>query len=428
MVTPDDATNADGAWRAGGGGVVQRSRDVVILAALTGAVTAVVVAAFEHAVHLAQDAVGTLPLAVVAALPAVGLTTAAVLLRTAGRGIGPGTADEYLRAYHEPGYRLRGRDAVVRLAASVCTLGSGCPMGLEGPSLYAGATVGAQLQHRLPRPFRHADGRTLLVAGAAAGVAAVFKAPATGVVFAMEVPFRDDLARRTLLPCLVAAASGYLTFVALAGTEPLFAIGGSPEFVLADLAVAVALGAAAGIGARVFAGLIRVAKRLVTRPLLQRLPAAVALLIGLFVLTERLTGEPLAYGSGIGVFDWLAGPDGADAAAGVLVVVLAVRCLGTAATVAAGGVGGVFVPLAVGGALTGHLIGDLVPAADPGLCSVLGVAAFLGAGYRVPLASVMFVAETTGRPGFVVPALLAAVAAELAMGRASVTPYQRDPS
>jgi CIC family chloride channel protein len=59
---------------------------------------------------------------------------------------------------------------------------------------------------------------------------------------------------------------------------------------------------------------------------------------------------------------------------------------------------------------------------------VIGVAAFLGAGYRVPLAAVMFVAETTGRPSFVVPGLLAAVAAELMMGSSSVTEYQVDPA
>jgi CIC family chloride channel protein len=56
---------------------------------------------------------------------------------------------------------------------------------------------------------------------------------------------------------------------------------------------------------------------------------------------------------------------------------------------------------------------------------IIGVAAFLGAGYRVPLAAVMFVAEASGRAGFVVPALLAAVAAALVMGGSSVTAYQR---
>jgi CIC family chloride channel protein len=51
-----------------------------------------------------------------------------------------------------------------------------------------------------------------------------------------------------------------------------------------------------------------------------------------------------------------------------------------------------------------------------GLFPVIGVAAFLGAGYRVPRAAVMFVAEVTGRPGFIVPALLVAVAGEPVVG------------
>ena len=86
-----------------------------------------------------------------------------------------------------------------------------------------------------------------------------------------------------------------------------------------------------------------------------------------------------------------------------------------------------FIPLVVAGALTGALVGGVVNRQDLGLFIVVGVAAFLGAGYRVPLAAVMFVAETTGRPGYVVPGLIAAVVAELVMGRASVTAYQVRP-
>ncbi len=65
-------------------------------------------------------------------------------------------------------------------------------------------------------------------------------------------------------------------------------------------------------------------------------------------------------------------------------------------------------------------------AADATTTYVIGVAAFLGAGYRVPLAAVVFVGETTGRPGFVVPGVVASVAAELLMGTAAVTEYQLD--
>lgn len=55
---------------------------------------------------------------------------------------------------------------------------------------------------------------------------------------------------------------------------------------------------------------------------------------------------------------------------------------------------------------------------------MVGIAAFLGAGYRTPLAGVAFVAEATGQPGFLVPALLAAAVAQLAMGRRSFSLYQ----
>ena len=68
-----------------------------------------------------------------------------------------------------------------------------------------------------------------MVAGAAAGVAAIFKAPATGAVFALEVPYQDDFARKMLLPALVAAASGYLGFVAIHGTTSLIPARGSPS-------------------------------------------------------------------------------------------------------------------------------------------------------------------------------------------------------
>ena len=142
----------------------------------------------------------------------------------------------------------------------------------------------------------------------------------------------------------------------------------------------------------------------------------------LFAITWSLTDEPLAIGVGYHTIDWALSP---DRALWLIAVVLLVRCLATAVTVAGGGVGGLFVPLVVAGALLGRLAVGVVGGGNTTLFVVIGVAAFLGAGYRVPLAAVMFVAETTGRPGFVVPGLLAAVAAMLVMGHASVTTYQR---
>ena len=126
--------------------------------------------------------------------------------RYIGGGVSPATADEYLRAFHEPDHRLGWRRSSARMIAAVATLGAGAPMGLEGPSIYTGATIGSDHAATVPAASADADRRVLLVAGAAAGVAAIFKAPATGAVFALEVPYQGDLARRMLLPALVASA------------------------------------------------------------------------------------------------------------------------------------------------------------------------------------------------------------------------------
>ncbi len=401
-----------------------RSRQVVLLAALTGTATGFVVAAFDRlVVDLAFDHALRLASWTLALLPGVGLLIALTARRLIAPGSSPSTADEYLHAFHDPAHALGWRPAIARVVAAVATLGSGVPLGLEGPSLYMGATIGSRLQRRLPRSFRNADHRVLLVAGAAAGVAAIFKAPATGAVFALEVPFQDDLARRMLLPALVASATGYLAFVTVNGTTALIPIDGTPTFAARDLLGAIVVGVIAGVGARGFAWMLRHAKRFAAgpRPWSTAVAAGVGL-ASLFALGRLFTGRSLLVGSGYAVVNWAAEP---GHSAALLLAVLVLRCVATSVAVAGGGVGGLFVPLVVAGALTGAMIASAVNRVDLGLFIVIGIAAFLGAGYRVPLAAVMFVAETAGRPAFVVPGLLAAVAAELVMGTASVTKYQR---
>jgi CIC family chloride channel protein len=281
---------------------------------------------------------------------------------------------------------------------------------------------GSAGQRRFRQALVGADRNLLLVAGAAAGIAAIFKAPATGAVFALEVPYQDDLARRMLLPALVAGASGYLALAAVNGTAPLFPISGAPPLSFVDLAAAAVLGLAAGIGARVFAWMLRSAKTVQERvhPVVGVLGAGLVIAV-LFACGRGLTGQNLVLTPGYDVVTWAADP---RRSIPVLAGILILRCCASSAAVAGGGVGGLFVPLVVAGALLGRIFGDVI-GHDESLFLVVGVAAFLGAGYRVPLAAVMFVAETTGRPGFIVPGVIAAVVAELLMAQSSVTTHQR---
>jgi CIC family chloride channel protein len=397
----------------------------LLLAAVTGAVTGLVVALFDWitAKNL-LDRLYTWPVAVQVVAPVVGLALAGLAIRylTGSSGRTPSTSDEYIRNFHEPDRRLDLRPVVGRVVASIATLGLGGAMGFEGPSIYMGAAIGTGLQRRFRRWFDAADAKLLMVAGAAAGVAAIFKTPATGAIFAIEVPYQDDTAKRMLFPALIASASGYLVFVAINGTTPLFPISGSPPFGFRELAGAAALGLLAGLGARGFALAIRVAKRWE-----RRLHPVVKVVIGggtlavLVVVSNLVYGDTLTLGSGYRVIAWIT--QGSHSL-WLVALLLVLRAIVTPATVTGGGAGGLFVPLVVLGALLGEVCGQVVGEPTHTLFPVIGVAAFLGAGYRTPLAAVVFVAESTGRPGFIVPGLIAAVVSQLPMAASSVSAYQ----
>jgi CIC family chloride channel protein len=401
----------------------RRSRQVLLLAGMTGAVTGLAVAGFEHlTAEVLLEGVLGLPLWCQVGAPAVGLVVAAFCLRAGGRPLSPSTADEYIRSYHDPAHDLGVRALLQRLAAAVATLGLGAPLGYEGPALYAGAGIGAGLQRRLRRHFSAEDAKVLLVAGAAAGVAAIFKAPVTGLVFALEVPYQEDLARRMLLPAAISAAASYVVFAAIAGTQPILPVAGQPPFDLVDLGGAALVGLGAGVLARAFIAVVLAAKAAATRghPAV-RIAVAGGVLAGTVLVANALGDASLSLGPGYDALEWALDPKQS------LVAIFALgtlRVAGTAATVGGGGVGGLFIPLVIQGALVGRFVGGAFDASNETLFPVVGMAAFLGAGYRVPLAAVVFVAEFTGRPGFVVPGLIAAVVAQLVAGRTSIAPYQ----
>jgi CIC family chloride channel protein len=401
-----------------------RSPRLLLLAAVTGLLTGTAVAAFDELTGTVMlGRIQRAPLAVQAAAPLCGLLLAAAILRWAGRGASPSTSDEYIRNFHSRDQRLSLRAAPAKVLAAIATLGLGTPLGYEGPSIYLGASIGSGLQRRLSHFFSRRDAKVLLVAGAAAGVAAIFKAPATGALFALEVPYQDDLAKNMLLPALVGAATGYITFAAMASTTPLLQISGAPAFDLRDLGGALVIGILAGGGARAFAALIRAAKRWGARQRPMLAAGASGVILGVLIVAARaISDEPLAIGPGYRAVHWATDPTHGIA---VVAALLLIRTLAVPAAVAGGGVGGLFIPLVVEGALIGRLCGAAFGQPGSSLFPVIGIAAFLGAGYRVPLAAVMFVAESTGRPEFVVPGLIAAVAAQLLMGRASVSAYQQ---
>ena len=411
-----------------------RNPRLLAASAATGVIVALVVAAFETvALHIVLERVLDQNLAVLALAPVVGIAASKLLLRTVGGGTSGSTSDEYVRAFHERQPSIPIRYLPAKLLAGVATIGGGGAVGLEGPSLYAGSSMGLFVHRRLGRLFRRDEARVLLTAGAAAGVAAVFKTPATGVIFAIEAPYRDDVTPQALLPSLIASAASYVTFVFLVGSTPvvpflgegpLGADGGASvlDVQIGDLLGALILGIAAGLGGRGFAWLVRRAKHAThTIPWPRRAAAAAVVMAGLTLLADAAFDEVLSLGPGTRAMEWVVQQNALE----LIALLFGIRVAATLATVLADGVGGLFIPLATLGVIVGQFVGVALGAESTGLYATLGLAAFLGAGYRAPIAAVMFVAESTGAAAFVVPALVAAAVSQVVGGRSSVAEYQR---
>ena len=399
-----------------------RPHRIILLAALTGVLVGLAVAVFEQVVgHWLLEWTLELPTAVQCFAPAAGLVLAWVALRYIGRGATPSLSDEYLVAYHHQDGDLSPGPFAGKVSAAVATLGLGGACGFEGPSIYLGSSIGAFVRRRFPRTFAEGDRRVLVTAGAAAGVAAIFKAPATGAVFSLEVPYQEDSASHAVVPAIVAAAASYLTYIVFFGVERLFPIAGKPPLDTKDLLGALAMGLLAGVGARAFSAVLRSTKRFAAEVVAWK---RIALCGGGLALTAAVTwavyDRPLSLGPGYGAIDWTRDP---TRALGLILLLLLIRAVATTCTLAGGGAGGVFIPLFVEGWLLGAAV-EAVVNSHTMLFPVIGAAAFLGAGYRTPIAAIVFVAEVTGRPEFIVPALIATAVAQLVMGRWSVTKAQ----
>jgi CIC family chloride channel protein len=405
-----------------------RPSRLLVAAIGVGVTVGLAVAVLEYLViEVLLEQVLHLPLLLQAIAPLIGLLlSTAILVRLGGR-CSPSTSEEYVTAFHSRTPAFEAKPFRARMLGGAATIGFGGAVGLEGPSIYMGSAIGLSIQSRLERFLGRDAAKLLLTAGAAAGVSALFQAPATGLVFALESPYRDDVAHRALLPSLVASAASFLTFVSMPfierGTEWGFAF--TADLGAGELAGAVLIGAGAGFGGRGFAWATGRAKSLSRSTSPWVLASGGGLILAaLAVISDQIFEEPLTLGPGIGVVEWLA----EDHALGVVVMLFLFRAAATLTTIGAGGVGGLFIPLAVQGVILGNVVGDgldrLNWATDTSIWPILGLAAFLAAGYRTPIAAVMFVAESSGGTA-VVPALLAAAVSQLVAGSASVSSAQR---
>lgn len=397
---------------------MRRFATQILVPAAIGVGTGAVVAALSLLVEeRALRALSELPSALPALPSLFCLLLTLLVVRYVTRASHPTTSEVFIVAYHDAKTPIVLRQIPGRILGAATTVAGGGSQGLESPSALIGAGLGRILGARLGPTAEEA--RSWMVAGASAGIAAVFSSPGVGTLYGLEVPFRRDVDARRFIPAAIAAASAYATRVALVGARHLVAFEGAANldatFALGCVLVAIGSGA----GARAFSlgteCLRSIAHR--SKPWV-RAAVAGAVLAALAWSGHALTGRWITFGPGYVAAGWLAS---GEHAVWLLVAAMLVRTVGTLTCVFGGGGGGVFTSLAIGGVFVGEIVAQVLGRTETGFFPLLGGACFLAGGYRIPLAGVLLVAETTGDPMLTVVALLAVGLVQIMMGDASVS-------
>jgi len=369
-----------------------------------------------------------------------GLLSGLMVYFLAPEAEGHGT-DAAIAAFHYQHGRIRPQVPLVKLLASALTIGTGGSGGREGPIALIGAGIGSFVSRLFQ--LRTAESRVVMAAGMGAGIAAIFRAPLAGALFAAEVLYRSvDFEASVIVPAALASTTAYCTFGWALGWTPLFNLPAElvesmtfhdPRQLLPYLLLAMFVAVLAMLYTRTFYGLTAVFRRLpIPRHIKPAVGACATALVGLGLLyllggDQRVLGV-LSAGYGI-LQEALTLPSEAQGDFSLVLVLLVVafgKILTTALTIGSGGSGGVFGPSMVIGGCGGGALGLLLHSWWPALVPhpnsfvIVGMAGFFAAAAKTPISTLVIVSEMTGGYGLLLPALWVCVIAFLLSDEQSI--------
>jgi chloride channel protein, CIC family len=364
-------------------------------------------------------------------LPVVGGLISGLLVRTfAPEAEGTGT-DGYIDAFHNQGGSMRRRVPFVKSFATLATLASGGSAGKEGPIAQIGAGIGSGLGRFLKMGARAR--RTMMVAGAAGGLGAIFRAPLGGALTAVEVLYKEDLETDALTPAILSSVAAYTVFSAVNGFDHVFTYNGEAFHAPVQLLFYAALGLVCSGAGYLYVRFLHGSKRL----FFDRLPLNKYLIPPIGGLLVGLVGlaYPQALGQGFGFVQQLILHQpigGIEVTVRVLATLAVLKIVTTSFTISSGGSGGVFAPSLFIGAMLGGVVGTLshqffpllVPDVTPFV--VVGMGAFFAGVANAPIASLVMVAELTGAYELLPPLMVVAVLALVTSRRWSIYTTQVD--
>jgi H+/Cl- antiporter ClcA/CBS domain-containing protein len=297
------------------------------------------------------------------------------------------------------GSRVRPRLAILKPLSAAISIGSGGPFGAEGPIIMTGGAFGSMIAQFFH--FTSMERRTLLVAGASAGMSATFAAPLSSVLIGVEL-LLFEWKPRSAIPVALASATACAVRRYILGLGPLFPVSPHPVFIgPKGLAGCVIAGLAAGALSALLTLGVYAAEDLFKKLPIHWMwwPAIGGVFVGLGGLIF-----PQALGVGYDtIATLLQGSVPLRIFAGVLLVKSAIWII----SLGSGTSGGVLAPLLMMGAALGGIESIFLPNFGPGFWPLVGMGAILGGTMRSPFTGIVFAIELTHDLNLLLPLLVA---------------------
>jgi chloride channel protein, CIC family len=309
---------------------------------------------------------------------------------------------------------------VIKTIASAVTIGSGGSAGKEGPIAQIGSGFGSLLGSLLKVSDR--ERRIMLLAGAAGGIGAIFKAPLGAALFATEVLYRkEDFEFEAIIPCILSSITGFMVFTFYDGTGTIFHI---PQLTLATpiqlpfyLVLGIICAAVGYVYIRFFYGARdHFFRRIIISKKLK--PAVGGLMVGLlaFFVPEILGGG----------YKWIQSAIDGQIVFQLMTVLVFAKIAATSFTISSGGSGGVFAPSLFIGSMIGGAFGSICNGyfphivTEPAAFVLVGMGGFFSGVAKVPIAALIMVAEMSGGYSLIVPMMIVSTIAYLLLGHVSL--------
>ncbi len=335
--------------------------------------------------------------------------------------------DSMIKAFHQRGGVIRPLVPVIKGLTAVLTIATGGSAGREGPITQIGGGIGSWLAMKLHLSAR--ERRIMLLAGAAGGLGAIFRAPMGGALTAIEVIYLEDFETEAVLPAVFSSVSAYTIFTLFFGSASMFGI---PEFQFSDvreLPFYILLALVCSVSGWIYVKSFFFIKYKIFKKINDKFGLIVT--TGLGGLTMGLLGMCFPYVL-TGGYGWLEQAIQGNLTVTLMLSIILVKIVATSVTIGSGMSGGMFAPALFVGGLSGGLVGyvsnffypDVVT--QPGGYVLVGMAAFFAGVANAPIGPLLMVCELTSGYGLLAPLMLASALCLVLNRKISLYEYQLD--